>query len=73
MVATFEVVFLIVVVVLGLWWFRRTNLYRARKSGADPGQSGNHRLTDAGIRTCPGVAELTHSLLVGMTEHGQRT
>ena len=35
MVAMFEIVFLVVFVVLGVWWFRRTNLYRARKG--DPG------------------------------------
>ncbi len=40
MVAMFEGVFLIVCLVVGLWWFRRTNLYRARRSGVDPGQSG---------------------------------
>ena len=38
MVAVFEVVFLIVFVVLGLWWFRRTNLYRARDSRFGPSQ-----------------------------------
>jgi hypothetical protein len=41
MVATFEVVFLIVCAVLGLRWFRGTNLYRAhRRSPGDPGQHG---------------------------------
>ena len=40
MVAMFEIVFLIVVVVLGVWWFRRTNMYRSRvKSGSQPGQA----------------------------------
>jgi len=40
MVAVFEIVLLIVCVVLGLWWFSRTNMYRSRRrSGADPGQS----------------------------------
>jgi hypothetical protein len=29
MVAMFEVAFLIVVVAIGVWWFRRTNWYRA--------------------------------------------
>jgi hypothetical protein len=37
-VATIELVLLIAFVVLGVWWFRRTNLYRAhrraRASGA---------------------------------------
>lgn len=54
MVAVFEVVFLIVFVVLGLWWFRRTNLYRARTSGVDPGQSGNHKLTGRGDQNMSG-------------------
>ena len=42
MVATFELVFLIAFVLLGAWWFSRTNLYRARSSrfggrqGVDP-------------------------------------
>lgn len=41
MVAIFEVAFLVVVVVLGLRWFRRTNLYRAhRRSPRNPGQHG---------------------------------
>jgi hypothetical protein len=41
MVAMLEIVFLIVFAVLGVWWFRRTNIYRAhRRSGADPGQYG---------------------------------
>jgi hypothetical protein len=31
MVAMFEIAFLIVCVVLSVWWFRRTNLYRARR------------------------------------------
>jgi hypothetical protein len=36
-----EIAFLVVCVVLGLWWFSRTNIYRAhRRSGADPGQFG---------------------------------
>ena len=40
MVAMFEIVFLIVVVVFGVWWFRRTNMYRSRvKSGSQPGQA----------------------------------
>jgi hypothetical protein len=36
MVAMFEVGFLIICLVLGLWWFRRTNLYRAHRRS--PGQ-----------------------------------
>jgi hypothetical protein len=45
MVAMVEIVFLIVCVVLGLWLFSRTNMYRSRlRSGAEPGQS------DAGAR-----------------------
>jgi ribose/xylose/arabinose/galactoside ABC-type transport system permease subunit len=41
-VAMLEIVFLIVCVVLGTWWFRRTNLFRAyrRSGGRDPGQHG---------------------------------
>ena len=39
MVAGFEIAFLIVLVVLGLWWLSRTNIYRGlRRSGVDPGQ-----------------------------------
>jgi hypothetical protein len=41
MVQILEIAFLVVSVVLGLWWFSRTNIYRAhRRSGADPGQFG---------------------------------
>ena len=40
MVAMAEIAFLLVCVVLVVWWFRRTNMYRARRrSGADPGQA----------------------------------
>ena len=35
MVAILEIVFLIVCVVLGLWWFSRTSRYRARNSRLD--------------------------------------
>ena len=35
MVAVLEIVFLIVCVVLGLWWFSRTSRYRARNSRLD--------------------------------------
>jgi hypothetical protein len=38
MVAMFEIVFLIVCVVAGVWWFRRTNMYGARNSRVEPGQ-----------------------------------
>ena len=39
MVAMFEIVFLIVCAVLVVWWFRRTNIYRAyRRSGVVPGR-----------------------------------
>ena len=38
MVAMFEIVFLIACVVLGVWWIRRTNMYRARNSRVEPGQ-----------------------------------
>ena len=39
MVAMFEIVFLIVFVVLGVWWLRRTKLYRAnRRSVVDRAQ-----------------------------------
>ena len=31
MVAVFEIVFLILFVLIGIWWFRRTSLYRARR------------------------------------------
>ena len=41
MVAMLEVAFLIVCAVLGVWWFRRTNIYRVRRrSSIDPGQHG---------------------------------
>jgi hypothetical protein len=41
MVAMFEIASLIVLVVLGLWWFSRTNIYRAyRRSGVAPDQYG---------------------------------
>lgn len=46
MVAMFEVAFLILSTALGVWWFRRTNLYRAHRTlGVDPGQFGTRRLT----------------------------
>jgi hypothetical protein len=35
MVAMFEIAFLIVCVVLGLWWFSRTSRFRARNSRLD--------------------------------------
>jgi len=55
MVAVFEIVFLILFAVIGVWWFRRTNLYRAhRSSGADMGQSGTHRLTGRGDQNMSG-------------------
>ena len=55
MVAFFEVVFLVVCAVVAVWWFRRTNLYRARRrSGVDPGQSGTHRLTGRGDQNMSG-------------------
>jgi amino acid transporter len=55
MVAVFEIVFLILFAVIGVWWFRRTNLYRAhRSSGADTGQSGTHRLTGRGDQNMSG-------------------
>lgn len=45
MVAVLEIVFLVVCVVLCVWWFRRTNMYRARRrSGADPGQAAKESL-----------------------------
>jgi hypothetical protein len=46
MVAMFEVAFLIVLTVLVVWWFRRTNTYRARReSGAgSPGQAAEESL-----------------------------
>jgi hypothetical protein len=38
-VAMFEIAFLIVCVVLGLWWFSRTSTFRThRRSGVDPGR-----------------------------------
>jgi hypothetical protein len=44
MVAIFEIVFLIVCVVLGLWWFSRTNVYRGhRRSPNDQGQFVDQR------------------------------
>jgi hypothetical protein len=37
MVAMFEIAFVIVCVVLGLWWFSRTSTFRAHlRSGVDP-------------------------------------
>ena len=53
MVALLEIVFLILFMVLGVWWFRRTNLYRARR-GVDPGQSGHHKLTGRGDQNMSG-------------------
>ena len=45
MVAVVEIAFLVVLVALGVWWFRRTSAYRSRhESGMNPGQS------DAGAR-----------------------
>jgi len=44
MVAMLEIVFLIACSVLGLWWFTRTNVYRAhRRSPGDPGQFVDER------------------------------
>jgi hypothetical protein len=44
MVAIFEVALLVVCASGGLWWFTRTNLFRAHKrSGSDPGQRGSHK------------------------------
>jgi hypothetical protein len=43
MVAMLEIVVLIACAVVGIWWFRRTSLYRARRG--DPGQPGHHKLT----------------------------
>jgi hypothetical protein len=43
MVAMFEFAFLIAGAILGVLWFRHTNIYRAhRRSGADPGQFGTN-------------------------------
>ena len=53
MVAVLEIVFLIICAVLGVWWFRRTSLYRARR-GVDPGQSGHHKLTGRGDQNMSG-------------------
>ena len=42
MVPMLEIAFLVACTALGLWWFRRTNLYRAhRRSGVDPSQFGD--------------------------------
>ena len=41
MVAMFEIVFLVVFVVVGVWWFRSTNLYPARSSRFEPRQGVN--------------------------------
>jgi len=55
MVAMFEIVFLIVFVVLGVWWFRRTNLYRARSSRFGPNQGvPKHDRDPAGPTMHPG-------------------
>jgi hypothetical protein len=35
MVAMFEIVFVIVCLMLGLWWFSRTSRFRARNSRLD--------------------------------------
>ena len=35
MVATIEIAFLIVCVLLGLWWFSRTSRFRSRNSPVD--------------------------------------
>jgi hypothetical protein len=44
MVTIFEVALLVVCGSVGLWWFSRTNLYRAHKrSGTDPGRRGSHK------------------------------
>ena len=41
MVAMFEIAMVIVLAVLGVWWFRRTNMYRScRRSGVGPAQYG---------------------------------
>jgi hypothetical protein len=41
MVAIFEIAFLIACLMLVVWWFRRTNMYRSRRrSGVDPAQYG---------------------------------
>jgi ABC-type nickel/cobalt efflux system permease component RcnA len=41
MVAMIEIASLFLLVILGVWWFRRTNLYRAhRRSPGVPGQHG---------------------------------
>lgn len=53
MVAVLEIVFLIICAVLGVGWFRRTSLYRARR-GVDPGQSGHHKLTGRGDQNMSG-------------------
>ena len=54
MVAMFEIAFLIVCTVLGLRWFRRTNIYRAhRRSGVDPGQHGVGTSERFGMYTKP--------------------
>jgi hypothetical protein len=43
MVAMFEIVFLIVCALLGLWWVSRTSRFRSlRRSGRDPRQPGAH-------------------------------
>ena len=42
MVLTFEVAFLVLCMILGLWWFRRTNISKAhRRYGFSPGQQGS--------------------------------
>lgn len=49
MVAMFEIAFLIVCAGLGLWWFRRTSLYRYRAhrgSSADPREKGGADIHD---------------------------
>jgi hypothetical protein len=38
MVAMFEIVFLLVCAVLGVWWFSRTSMWSRMKSGSEPGR-----------------------------------
>jgi hypothetical protein len=52
MVAMFEVVFLILCVALGVWWFLRTSLYKAHRRS--PGQIGDHSLTGRGDQNSSG-------------------
>jgi hypothetical protein len=56
MVLMLEIASLVVCTALGLWWFRRTNLYRVhRRAGVDPGQRGDAHVDRPGGPGGPGT------------------